>query len=243
MIKTFFRDMRNRAVMDHRRCILACLEPSDREIALLDCGCDDGEWTLQAGARVGNARLYGIEIVEERRREAERKGIVARPGNLEEAFPFPDGFFDAVHANQVIEHLADTDRFIAEIRRTLKPGGYAVICTENLSGWHNIFSLVMGWQPFSLSNVSQKRFQIGNPLALHRDQGAESPKSWQHSRVFSYLGLREIFLVHGFDVERTLGSGYYPLPGLLGKLDPRHAAFLTLKVRKPAGETDGAAPK
>ncbi|NPV04073.1 MAG: class I SAM-dependent methyltransferase [Syntrophaceae bacterium] len=239
MIKTVLRNMRNRAVSDHRRCILECLEPSAREVALLDCGCDDGEWTLRAGARIGNARLYGIEIVDERRRHAERKGIAARPGDLNERFPFPDEFFDAVHANQVIEHLADTDRFIGEIRRTLKPGGYAVICTENLAGWHNILSLVLGWQPFSLTNVSERRFQIGNPLALHQGEEAESPGSWQHRRVFSYRGLREIFLVHGFTIERTLGSGYYPLPGFLAKLDPRHAAFLTLKVRKPAGEADG----
>ena len=224
--------MRNQAVSDYNRCILECLEPSQRESSLLDCGCDDGEWTLQLGARIGAVRLHGIEIVDERRQAALLKGILARLGDLNEPLPFGDEQFEIVHANQVIEHLKDTDNFIKEIWRTLKPGGYAVICTENLSSWHNIFSLVFGWQPFSLTNVCEKRFQIGNPLAIHYDVAPSNPQSWQHNRVFAYRGLIEIFTVHGFIIEHVEGSGYYPLPNFLSKLDPRHAAFLTLKIRK-----------
>ena len=230
--KYFFQKMRNRAVSDYSRCILDCLEPSDREISLLDCGCDDGDWTLKLGSRVGRVRLYGIEIVDERREMALQKGIIAQTGDLNEPFPFQDDFFEIVHANQVIEHLKDTDHFIKEIWRVLKPGGYAVICTENLSSWHNIFSLLCGWQPFSLSNVCEKRFQIGNPLAIHHGDAPTKPQSWQHHRVFAYRGLKEIFVAHGFEAEPIKGSGYFPLPARLGKLDPRHAAFLTLKVRK-----------
>lgn len=73
---------------------------------------------------------------------------------------------DVVFSNQVIEHLYETDKFISEIYRILKPGGYAVISTENLSSWHNIFALILGWQPFSLSNISSLRSSIGNPFGL-----------------------------------------------------------------------------
>ena len=231
-VTRLFKNMRSRAVADYCRCILKCLEPSQEEMSLLDCGCDDGEWTLQLGARIGAARLCGIEIVDERRQAALQKGILAKPGDLNEPFPFGDEQFEIVHANQVIEHLKETDSFIQEIWRTLRPRGYAVICTENLSSWHNIVSLVFGWQPFSLTNVSGKRFQIGNPLAIHHDVAPSNPPSWQHSRVFAYRGLKEIFAIHGFSIERVEGSGYYPLPNCLSKLDPRHAAFLTLKIRK-----------
>ena len=54
-------------------------------------------------------RLYGIEIVDERRQVALRKGILRKTGDLNEPFPFGDEQFDIVHANQVIEHLKDTD--------------------------------------------------------------------------------------------------------------------------------------
>jgi SAM-dependent methyltransferase len=240
-LKRIFKKKRSQAVSDYSLCILDCLEPSQSDISLLDSGCDDGEWTLKLGARIGAVRLHGIEIVDERRQAALGKGILARPGDLNEPFPFGDEQFEIVHANQVIEHLKDTDNFIKEIWRTLKPGGYAVICTENLSSWHNIFSLVFGWQPFSLSNVCEKRFQIGNPLAIHYDVAPSNPQSWQHNRVFAYRGLKEIFAAHGFVIERIEGSGYYPLPNCLSKLDPRHAAFLTLKIRKSGSKGSEAA--
>jgi hypothetical protein len=83
--------------------------------------------------------------------------------------------------------------------------------------------------------VCGKRFQIGNPLAINYDTAPSNPQSWQHNRVFAYRGLKEIFIVHGFVIEHIEGSGYFPLPRWLSKLDPRHAAFLTLKVRKTGG--------
>jgi len=224
--------MRQAAVEDYRACILDCLEPATDPVLLLDCGCDDGEWTGQLGTRLGKARLFGIEVVEERRTLAVQKGVDARQSDLDDPFPFPDDTFDVLHANQVIEHITDTDHFIGEMRRVLKPGGYAVICTENLGSWHNIFALALGWQPFSLSNITDRRFQIGNPLAIHHGEAATNPKSWQHHRVFSYRGLRDVFEVHGFKVVRVEGSGYFPLPSGMAKLDPRHSAFLTVKVRK-----------
>jgi SAM-dependent methyltransferase len=227
-----FHDIREKAVSDYHKCIVRCLEPADHPVSLLDCGCDDGAWTIELVRAIGSVRLFGIEIVEERRQIALNRGVCAESADLNLGFPFPYKTFDVIHANQVIEHLKDTDSFIKEIWRTLKPGGYAVICTENLSSWHNIVSLVCGWQPFSLTNICGKRFQIGNPFAIHYDNVPSNPQSWQHNRVFAYRGLKEIFTVHGFDIEHIEGSGYFPLPHWLSKLDPRHAAFLTLKVRK-----------
>jgi hypothetical protein len=45
---------------------------------------------------------------------------------------------------------------------------------------------------------------------------------------FSYLGLRELFESHGLSVRAVLGAGYFPLPAAVGRLEPRHAAFLTV---------------
>jgi len=56
--------------------------------------------------------------------------------------------FDVVFANQVIGHLYETDLFLKEIYRMLKNGGYTIISTPNLAGFHNIFSLIFGKQPF-----------------------------------------------------------------------------------------------
>lgn len=125
------------------------------------------------------------------------------------------------------------DRFASEIYRILKPGGSAIISTENGSSWHNIFASILGWQIFSLTNVSRLQAGIGNPLALLRNQPIEF-STWTHKVIFNYRGLKEFFLLHGFKEIQIKGAGYYPFPTQLAKLDPRHSHFITLYAKKPA---------
>jgi SAM-dependent methyltransferase len=51
-------------------------------------------------------------------------------GNVVE-LPFRDAEFDAVVSMQVVEHLWDQPRHVAECARVLRPGGYFVISTPN----------------------------------------------------------------------------------------------------------------
>jgi SAM-dependent methyltransferase len=219
------------AAEENIRAIERLLEPAGIETSLVDLGCDDGSVTARLAARTGAGEVHGVEIVEVRAQIAEERGINVTQADLNSPLPFENGTFGVVCSNQVIEHLRDTDLFVAEIFRMLRPGGYTVVSTENLASWHNIASLVLGWQPFSLTNVSHSSGGIGNPLALHRGRGFEW-KSWEHVRVFAYRGLAELFSVHGFSVESITGAGYFPFPARVGRADPRHAAFISVKARK-----------
>lgn len=197
-----------------------------------DFGCDDGVWTSRLGNTLRARKTTGIDIIASRLQEASGRGIETIEANLNESLPIEDDRFDLIHANQVIEHVADVDLFAKEVMRTLKPGGHAVISTENASSWCNVAAVAMGWQMFSLTNMSGLRSGIGNPLALHRGEKLEL-SSWTHKTLFSYLGLKEFFEVHGFVVQSLLGAGYFPLPSVLGDWDPRHAHFLSILVMKP----------
>ena len=77
---------------------------------------------------------------------------------------------------------------------------------------------------------------LGNPLAVHRGESFEW-NSWEHVRVYAFRGLAELFSGHGFAVEELRGAGYFPLPARFGRWDRRHAAFLTVKARRPAQPT------
>jgi SAM-dependent methyltransferase len=214
--------------------ILDSLEP-DRWANVLDAGCDDGTWTEKLRLRIGVPphQVHGLELVDERAELAPRRGFHVRTGDLDEAWPFPDEAFDVVHANQVIEHVKRLDHFVGEVRRVLAPAGVALICTENLASWHNVAALALGYQPFSLTNVSNVR-PIGNPLALHAGEKPER-ESWQHVHVLTLAGLRDIFAAHGLAVTASWGTGYYPFPrrlaSPLAELDPNHAHFIAVIVR------------
>ncbi len=210
------------------------------QVTLLDCGCDEGDITLEIAKRINTQKNYGIDIIKERYIKAQQKGIIVKHCDLNnERFPFESESIDVVHANQVIEHLWNLDNFLKEIHRVLKPGGYAVISTENLASWHNIFALLLGFQPFSSTNITQIK-TIGNPFALHVSDKHNGSifdlKPFAHLILLTYQGLKDLFSVHNFVVEQILGAGYYPFPKrvsvFLSKIDKRHAAFLTIKVRK-----------
>jgi SAM-dependent methyltransferase len=207
---------------------------SDRYESICDLGCHDGSWTIEVVNRARPGRTFGVEIVADSAREAHERGIQVMVADLSCPFPLRDAILDLVHANQVIEHVADIDKFLSEVRRVLRVGGTAVISTENASSWHNIGASVLGWQMFSLTNVSSRASGLGNPLAIHR-QIEPKLASWTHKTVFNYRGLLEVLSLHDLQPVRVLGAGYYPLPAWMGRLDARHAHFLSVKAKRVEG--------
>ena len=228
-ISKLLMKQRNAAYELNGRNILRCAE-KNRNAGLLDLGCYDGKWARRIASKIGTKDIFGLEIIEEKAKEATKAGVKVTLGDLNEKLSFEQKF-DVIHANQVIEHLKDTDLFVSEIHRLLKPGGYTIISTENLSSWHNVFSLVLGYTPFSLVNCTSKTSAIGNPLAPQKGNGLEF-NSLQHHRVFTLRGLKELLEIYGFKIEKALGAGYYPFGNLFCGIDPVHSAFITVKARK-----------
>ncbi len=198
---------------------------------ILDLGCDDGSWTIELAKKTGSSNLYGVDIVESSLNKARKLGIIAKKADINKKWPFKNNTFDCIHSNQVVEHIWDLDFFAKETQRTLKKNGYAIISTENLSSWVNIIALVFAWQPFSLTNISSKRLGIGNPFAIHRNKKHKF-SSWLHTRVLTIRAIKEVFEEHGMIMDGVVGSGYFPLPAVIGKIEPFHSHFITLKMIK-----------
>jgi ubiquinone/menaquinone biosynthesis C-methylase UbiE len=106
--------------------LLARLQPGRR---VLDVGCGEGRFTtalLDAGVQA-----VGVDVAEEplRRARALRPeldlSLVAPHG----PWALPDASFDAVWAGETIEHVADTQAWLSEVRRVLRPAGELLLST------------------------------------------------------------------------------------------------------------------
>lgn len=218
------------AMLNNNR-LYSLIECADGSV-ILDIGCDDGsQFTSKIKNLIKNSRIFGIDINLQALKKAKKRGIIIRKVDASQKLPFKANFFDLVLSNQIIEHLPDPDHLFSEVYRVLKPNGYFLISTENLSSWHNIFALILGWQPFSQDISSIK--PVGNPFRLVSGQ---KPPYALHIKIFTLKSLCEIAQLHGYKIEEVFGAGYYPLPNFLSKiasaLDPYHSAFIGLKARK-----------
>ena len=98
---------------------------------MLDLGCGAGDLAADlaaAGAEVTAADVAQAALDRAARRHPELElRLIAIDGPL----PFEDGAFDAVWSSEVIEHVADTARWLSEVRRVLAPRGRLLLTTPS----------------------------------------------------------------------------------------------------------------
>jgi SAM-dependent methyltransferase len=122
------------------------LEPPDRELRLaflrahvragdrvLDLGCGDG-WLTAELARLG-ADPIGVEVAQAAvdRARGRHPELDIRLAEIDGPLPLADTSVDVVWSSEVIEHVADTARWLSEVRRVLRPAGRLLITTPNHS--------------------------------------------------------------------------------------------------------------
>jgi len=97
----------------------------------LDLGCGDGRFTAEL-ARVGAAPT-GVDIAQAAlsRARAAHPDLEFRLAPIDGPLPFDDGSFDVVWSTEVIEHVADTARWLSEVRRVLVPRGRLLLTTPS----------------------------------------------------------------------------------------------------------------
>jgi SAM-dependent methyltransferase len=92
----------------------------------LDIGTSTGT-NLRMLRDLGYRSVTGLDFSIDAIRHCEEKGLgPVRQGDIC-ALPFPDASFDLVLATDVIEHVDDDRRALAEIARVLAPGGAVLI--------------------------------------------------------------------------------------------------------------------
>lgn len=191
-----------------------------RRIRILDVGAGRGEDLVNikdaAGGR--DIDLYGIECHPANAESGRGKGIVVYDVDIErKAIPAPDGFFDIVVANQIIEHAKEIFWIFSEVSRVLRGGGIFVVGFPNLAAWHNRALLLLGLQPTCI--------EVLGP----------------HIRGITRGGFREFATCDGyFECLAVRGSNFYPFPPplsrVLARMFPSLSVCLFFLLRRTARE-------
>jgi SAM-dependent methyltransferase len=151
-----------------------------QDARILDVGTSTGANLRMLGG-LGYRRVAGLDASEEAIRFCLGRGL----GEVERgdicALPFADASLDLVVATDVIEHVADDRRALAEIARVLAPGGHALITVP-------AFRSLWGLQ----DEVSHhfRRYRLG---PLRREVEAAGLRV-RHSYYFNYLLFAPIWL-------------------------------------------------
>lgn len=111
-----------------RRFLLQNVKPGDRA---LDLGCGAGEFTAVL-AETG-AEPLGVDVAEAAlaRARAAHPDLTFQLIPIDGPFPLEDNSFELVWSSEVIEHVADTARWLSEVRRVLVPGGRLLVTTPS----------------------------------------------------------------------------------------------------------------
>jgi len=231
MFKSYLKNVWTDGALLNNQILKSLIDPA-KKARILDLGSGTGELIIERVTAVRKPEIFAVEIDPIHFKETKKLGIKVIKADIEKGLPYKNNYFDIISANQIIEHLVNVDFFMEEIYRVLKPNGYVILSTENLSSWHNLFALFLGWQAFS-QHISTKK-NIGNPLKLNLAIGGKSYDC--HIQVFTQRGLKELAQMNNLKVEKSFGAGYYPFRGILSKLlsniDPTHSAFIGIKARK-----------
>lgn len=161
--------------------------------------------------------------------------------------PFADGSVDALYSSNVLEHVADLDALLADMRRVLRADGRAVHVVPNaawrlwthLTHYPSLPRLIwrrLRRQPMPGAGLSGEGGRtasgLGGPLMILRRLAMAMPHGEHDSalgelRSFSEAAWRQRFEAAGWEVEtvRPLGLFYtgYLLAGAALSLEARRA--------------------
>lgn len=153
---------------------------------ILDIGCYDG--ALLSLVKNQNNNLYGLDASQWAVAKCRQKNIQAQNFFWDDSAPLPygDNFFDLVIAGEIIEHIFDTEYFLAEIRRVLKTDGKLLLSTPNVASLGRRLLLFLGKNPLTEISVA--------------------PGNAGHIRYFTFKALKELLIKHHFQIVQKFSD-------------------------------------
>ena len=126
--------MARRAAATHAAFALPLLRPG---MDVVDAGCGPGTITCGLALAVAPGTVTGVDADPGQVAEAARRAADAGVRNARfvaadaYALPFGDGDVDAAFSNALVEHLSRPVDALGELRRVVRPGGWAAVATPD----------------------------------------------------------------------------------------------------------------
>lgn len=187
---------------------------------MVEVGCGNGAFASIVKERTG-AEVWGVEYMPEEAAEAKKVIDKAFAGPIEDNLQnLPDNFFEVAYFNDVLEHLVDPYKVLAEFKKKMVPGGLVISSIPNIR-YHNALIPILFRKDFK-----------------YRDYGV---MDHTHMRFFTKTSIRRMYEEQGFEVvlheginrSRSLKPLLYNIPLLFTHMDifyPQYATVARVKA-------------
>ncbi len=182
---------------------------------VLDVGCGNGAFAQGLNSS-GNLEVWGVEFMEDEAQEASQVLHKVLSGSIESQLEkLPDGYFDAIFFNDVLEHLTDPYRVLQLIKSKLVKGGVVISSIPNVR-YHNTFIKVLlkkDWQyeKHGVMDHTHMRFFTGKSIErMYHEQGYK------------------VLTHHGINKSHSVKPLLYNIPLLFTQMDIRYPQYATV---------------
>jgi SAM-dependent methyltransferase len=219
-----------------RRAILARVGPLPRRPTVIDLGCSTGYLLEDLRRAIPDVRLIGVDLVAGGLRKAHENVPDAELLQADAcALPLQDASLDAAVSANLLEHVPDDGRALAEILRILRPGGRAVIVVPVGPGNYDYYDRFLGHERrYARGELARKGQAVGLEVLEDIHLGAPLyPAFWavkqRNRRRHEHLTGAALEAKVREDIAHTTDSA-------LGRLACRvEERLLALGVRLPFG--------
>ncbi len=118
--------------------------------------------------------------------------------DVSKGIPLGSGSVDVCIAGDVIEHLPESKRFLGEVRRVLKSGGYLLISVPNAVSLRRRAAWMMGKVPATAARADSMY-----------DDNQENNPYMGHVRDYNIEDMKRLLVSNGFDVKSIEATGIY----------------------------------
>jgi SAM-dependent methyltransferase len=219
-----------------RRAMLARLGALPAAPAVIDVGCSTGYLLADLRARFPDATLIGVDLVASGLRKAHTyvpDALLLQADAC--ALPLEDACVDGAVSANLLEHIPDDERALAEICRILRPGARAVIVVPVGPGSYDCYDRLLGHERrYARGELARKARNAGMRVLQDIHLGAPLyPAFW----TVKQRNRKRHQQLHGSALERKVkGDMERTADSTLGRLACRIEEMLLLGgVRLPFG--------